>query len=282
MASSPSRPIFASDIDGTLLFTPGDDVAASPERFRVFPDGERHAVSISVAALDLLRAVANRAEFVPVTARSVEQYRRLEIFRTELAPRFAIVSGGGNLLVDGEIDTAYRAAVEARAEASRDVYELDVAAFEASFPAARLVRRRLVDGCFYLYELDLGERESPGTAAAVAAAIAGAPSCAYSLQGRKLALLPPHIDKLAAVRHLADRLGSSRVIAAGDSAADLSMLRGADLGLALLTGEIAWWRARGGKVEPHVRFVDGATPAAMSETMLREALADFEAGSGAR
>ena len=77
---------------------------------------------------------------------------------------------------------------------------------------------------------------------------AGARGWRVSVQGRKVYAVPASLTKSAAVRELADRLGSGTVLAAGDSLLDADLLEAADLGVMPAHGELSatGWAA------PHV------------------------------
>ncbi len=46
--------------------------------------------------------------FVPVTTRTMEQYKRINLFHNEHVPQYAITSNGGNVLINGEPDLLWR------------------------------------------------------------------------------------------------------------------------------------------------------------------------------
>ena len=43
--------------------------------------------------------------FVPVTTRTIEQYKRISLLKNIIIPEYAIVSNGGNILINGETDS---------------------------------------------------------------------------------------------------------------------------------------------------------------------------------
>ena len=101
--------LFASDLDNTLLFShrhrqPGDRCV---ERLNGAEQG-----FFTQDTLDLLPQVVRRVHLLPITTRSVEQYRRIQ-WPDGTAPRIALTANGAVLLRDGEVDRAWYAASQA-------------------------------------------------------------------------------------------------------------------------------------------------------------------------
>ena len=89
--------LFACDLDNTLIHSHkhrrADDIC-----IEIYEGREQSF--ISPRALDLLKKISEKILFIPVTTRSITQYRR--IFWTEdFKPRFAVVANGAYLL-DGD------------------------------------------------------------------------------------------------------------------------------------------------------------------------------------
>ncbi len=62
-------------------------------------------------AFELLQKIVNLCLFIPVTTRSIEQYRRISILQGK-KPEYALVSNGAVLLVNGEIDSKWQKATD--------------------------------------------------------------------------------------------------------------------------------------------------------------------------
>ena len=85
--------LFASDLDNTLLFShrhrqPGDRCV---ERLNGAEQG-----FFTQDTLDLLPQVVRRVHLLPITTRSVEQYRRIQ-WPDGTAPRIALTANGGTV-----------------------------------------------------------------------------------------------------------------------------------------------------------------------------------------
>ena len=90
------EPLIFSDLDGTLIFSasrkqPGDIVCEYKDN--------REISCITKRQAELLPGL----EIIPVTTRSIEQYRRIR-FPEGFSPEYALTDNGGTLLVNGVPD----------------------------------------------------------------------------------------------------------------------------------------------------------------------------------
>lgn len=200
-----------SDLDGTLIFSAarkqvGDIVI---ER----KDG-REISCITARQAELFPKLAN---VIPVTTRSVEQYRRVEFARFGFSPRYALCANGGILLVDGAPDEEW-------SERSAAIYrecETELSRFRELLESdpRRSFEVRLVDGLFLFTK----SAEPPETLRY----LGNGELCESFYTGEKVYVIPRKLNKGAAVEPLAEQLELSEFAAAGDSLMDLSMLNAA-------------------------------------------------------
>ncbi len=232
----PGRWLLACDLDQTLVYSrrsfrlpegvPEPDIT-TVERI----DGKPVAFS-TTRMLALLAGLARCAVFVPVTTRTLAQYARIDL---GLHPRYAVAANGGHLLVDGEADPAWAAAVSGRLAAAcrplADIYALAERLAADGWP--RLVR--VADGLFvYLVARERGGiPDLSGLAAELAA-----DGWSLSVQGRKVYLVPSVLTKSTAITEVARRAGTTRLAAAGDSLLDAPVLAAADLAVRPAHGEL--------------------------------------------
>lgn len=240
MEAGKSKILF-SDLDGTLIF--------SAKRRRVgdiIVDSLRgEPVScITPRQAELLPDIRS---IIPVTTRSLEQYRRI-CFPEGFSPAYALCGNGGTLLVNGIPDAEWTSRslevyreCEAELEHFRGMLENDP---ERSFEI------RLVDGLFLFTKSGDPEKtlEYLGTGE----------KCEGFSQGHKVYVIPKKLSKGNAVRELARRLGLTRgeIACAGDTSVDISMLNAAGTALftdnipeALVTAEEKYCRPREGFTE---------------------------------
>lgn len=246
--------LFASDLDQTLIY--------SPRSFRLNPEQQVPPISlveiyngqeisfIADNALVKLKALAAQSVFIPVTTRTVEQYRRILLFKEELMPPCAVVSNGGNIVVKDRIDQDWNRHIRARVDqeclAAPDVLKR----FQEIGHESWLFSPRQADDLFYYYLVErnnVPEQE-------LASFTAWADSCNWkvSLQGRKLYLVPGVVNKWEALVAVRQLLGEEFTAAAGDSLMDVCILEQADYAIAPCHGEI--WDNRATLAVPFLNF----------------------------
>lgn len=208
--------LFASDLDNTLLFSrrhsrPGDVCVEMLE-------GKEQGY-FSPLTIARLREVNACMDFVPVTSRSVAQYRRI-CFPAGCVPRWAVTTNGGLLLENGEIDEAWRAESLAAVAPWREELERTEELLRAQ-PVPH--RGRMVDELYVFAACD-----DAADAHALAAALAGRTALEVAVSGRKVYCFPAPISKGHALARLRRRFGPAAVFAAGDTTMDVPMLLKAD------------------------------------------------------
>jgi len=268
--------IFASDLDQTLIYSEraiGD--IAPADRVPVELYEGRHISFMSAAALGKLGEVAERMKFVPVTTRTPEQYGRIFGLRERFDPEYAIVSNGGTILRDGRADAEWNAVVRAAVSAHCAGHEEIFGHFNALASADWVKSSRLCDGLFYSIVIErdkLPLDELEGLKERI-----GRLGWSYSLQGRKIYLVPEKVSKGAALAYVKERLSMSYVFAAGDSLLDESLLLSADCAFAPAHGELRnCYRSH-----PHIRFTRN-TGAAAAEELLDDIILLAEQREGLR
>jgi hypothetical protein len=259
------RTVVASDLDRTLIYSAnalhleGPDHEAPRLAVCEVYDGQPLSY-MTRAAEDLLRELAARALFVPVTTRTQAQFRRVQL----PAARYAITTNGGVLLVEGTHDAAWSAQV--RAAVARESAPLgEVLARVGGEPLPGILRVRTAEDLF-IYAIVERAELPPGYLEGLTAWCAER-GWAVSLQGRKLYCVPEAVTKEAAVAEVMRRAGADRLIAAGDSLLDRGLLELADVALRPRHGELE----AAGYAPPGLRVTD-ARGVRAGEEILRVAL----------
>jgi len=210
--------IFFSDLDNTIIHsykraTDGDICVETREG--------KELSYMSRVSYDMLQRVAQIVEFVPVTTRTVEQYRRLALLRDRV-PRFALACNGAVLLKHGETDEewtrestalfgdcmdklpGYKERMEKLADSFFDSRMADgFFIFAKRAPAAHLneILKEFVDDALFDVR------------------------CSFD----KVYVMPKNLTKgVAAARFLRSYGEGRRSVSAGDSELDLSMLEVTD------------------------------------------------------
>ncbi|MCI5579456.1 MAG: hypothetical protein MR364_08180 [Oscillospiraceae bacterium] len=211
MAAGKCNIIF-SDIDGTLIFSEkrrkvGDIVIE-------YKDGEPISC-ITARQAEIFPRLTN---VIPVTTRSIEQYKRIEFAKFGFSPKYALCDNGGTLLVDGEVNAEW-------AKWSGDIYrecETEMSRFRELLErdSNRSFEVRLVDGLFLFTK---SSRPS-----ATLDFLGCGELCECFATGEKVYVVPRKLGKGAAVKRFARLYGIAEFAAAGDSLMDLSMLNSAN------------------------------------------------------
>ena len=230
--------MFCTDLDNTLIYSYKHDIGAHKICAEIYQG--REVSFLTERTGKLLHEVARSVLFVPVTTRMVEQYGRIDLGIGRIP--YALVCNGGVLLEDGKEDQGwYRESLD---RISGSMRELEKAAGILEGDAARCMEVRNVRGLF-LFTKSNAPAES---AARLRQALDGS-LVDVCRQGVKVYAVPKELTKGNAVMRLKDRLAvrgdtgvkagdaaskeaGVRVIAAGDSGFDSSMLRCADVGIA--------------------------------------------------
>ena len=99
-----TKNLFACDLDNTLIhsYKHREDGDICVEIYN-----SREQSFISPRVLELLQKITAEILFIPVTTRSVEQYKRIQ-WLEGTTPEFAVVSNGANLIHNGNIDSEWQ------------------------------------------------------------------------------------------------------------------------------------------------------------------------------
>ena len=203
--------LFASDLDNTLIYS---YKAAKAGDICVERKDGKELSFMSPEAHALLKDVAERCAFVPVTTRSLSQYRRLDL---GVKLRYAIVANGALLLVDGVVDEQWTAQTRKLLDATLPEIEADNLLFDV----------RYVDEAFIFCK-----SEHPRQAMKYLQTIIDGNKFNVCGVGDKVYIFPRFLDKGTAVKRLMERVPALGLICAGDSELDLPMLEIADIPIA--------------------------------------------------
>lgn len=235
-----SGTMIASDLDRTLIYSPSalqlptvDE--ESPNLVSVEILEGRPNSFMTLAASRRLAELSLVATFVPTTTRTIGQYLRVRF--PGVSPAFAITSNGGNILLDGVPDVEWRRATE------RSIAACDVTLTDVRHELRRrahddwVIKRRVGDDLFCYLVVDL--LRMPDDFIRSWTSWCEDRGWRVSVQGRKIYAIPHPLTKERAMLAVADRIGASQVLAAGDGALDAGFLAAADAGIRPPHGELA-------------------------------------------
>ncbi|MBQ2954229.1 MAG: haloacid dehalogenase [Clostridia bacterium] len=214
------RILFATDLDNTLIHSlrhrREGDVCVE------WIDGGEWGY-MSAAAVELLRRVREHAEVIPVTTRSIAQYRRIQ-WPEGLQPGCAVTTNGAVFLQEGASREDWLAGTEAIVAPVRAQLE---ALTERMHATGDFLRCRMVDG-MYAFVYCRGREQ----AIAVEAEHRDLPGIRCVRSAKKVYFFPEGLDKGAAVARLRQLIAPDHMVCAGDSAIDVPMLLQADTAIA--------------------------------------------------
>ena len=215
--------LFVSDLDNTLIYSYKKDIG---NRILVEEKDGKKLSYMTEEAYQMMSVLSDQVSFVPVTTRSMEQYNRIrfpEHLRTgKRTPEYALVSNGGILLHNGEIENEWLAESMAVKRESEEEMEKGMNILE--YTKDRDLDVRLVDGLFVFTKVKNPER----TLEQLNTALDPDQVSLFS-NGEKVYIFPKKMSKAWAVRRLKERLRPHITAAAGDSMFDIGMLEEADV-----------------------------------------------------
>lgn len=245
--------LFASDLDRTLIYS--KKFLPKDEEQIILPVETKKDEIISYmtkTAIQLLKKLKENVLFVPVTTRTIEQYKRIFFITDEIQPKYAIVSNGGNLLIDGEVDQTWRNRIGCQLNEEC----LDIAKVQERFKEIQseewIINHRVADELFSYY---IVERDKiPHDELIDFQEWLGENNWDVSLQGRKLYFVPQCVSKGAAIAYIQQKEGTKFITAAGDSLLDLPMLEMADHALCPPHGELNRFILEGGEINGDIEI----------------------------
>ena len=211
-----TKNLFACDLDNTLIHS-----------YKHRADGDicveiyngREQIFISCRVAELLKSITKKFLFIPVTTRSIEQYRRIN-WLEGTAPKFAVVSNGANFLCNGEIDSAWQKDFYKNIQP----YEEELFAQEKIFSQNKNFSIcRVVDKSFLFLKCCNGKDTEK-----FVAEIQAVTKLTVQSSGLKIYLFPPKLNKGEALLKLKKFFSPEKTFAAGDSVIDIPMLNLAD------------------------------------------------------
>ena len=213
--------LLACDLDNTLIHSwrhkREDDIC-----IEILKDKEQGFTSPKTFALIEKVTALEDYMLVPVTTRSIVQYKRIQ-WPKACTPEYALVSNGTILLKNGEVDEDWRK------EAACNIlpYQEEIKRLYEKFSQEKCFEVVKIVDDMYLF----GYYQDEAWIQNFAGEFASQTILDVEYTGHKLYFFPPVAKKGVALKKLADRLGADYVIAAGDSKIDYSMLEVADMAI---------------------------------------------------
>lgn len=213
--------ILHADLDNTILYSYKHDIGMfkkSVERYH-----ERDISYITDQTFTYLKRVKEKMLVVPTSTRTAEQYQRIDLGVGDFP--YALVCNGGILLRDGVSDEQwYRDSLEIIGESNDEI--LKSMQFLQD-DTRRVFELRLIEKLFVFTKCNEPENVVDDLKNKL-----DVTKVDVFHNGIKVCVVPKNLSKGMAVRRFKKYVDAKRIIAAGDSAFDISMLKEADIGLA--------------------------------------------------
>lgn len=203
-----------ADLDGTIIRS------ARTKRAGDITVEYKNGAEISCIS-EKSAALLPKLNIIPVTSRSVEQYKRIS-FPFGFSPKFAITDNGGNLLIDGEIQPDW---AERSAEITQSCAKELVRCRELlKSDPYRNFEVRMVDSLFLFSKSRCPEKTGERLGRLL--------ECDFYHTGEKVYVIPRRLNKGEGALRLLRSLGSKDgIICAGDSEMDIPLLNIADIAI---------------------------------------------------
>lgn len=209
--------ILTTDLDNTLIYSYKHDIGKDKHCVEIYHG--REISFITVKTYELLKRARQKLIIVPVTTRTEEQYRRIDLSTGEF--EYALVCNGGVMLRNGIEEIGW--------------YEDTMKLTYSSLPEINKAAAVLADDENVCFEIRLirdlfvfTKSSNPEQTAEKLRGKLDLSMVDVFTNGVKVYAVPKMLNKGTAVKRLKEYLGSNMVIAAGDSEFDIPMLMAAD------------------------------------------------------
>ena len=228
MCDTMSKIIFAFDIDGTAIFSKNRIKSDFKDKICV-----EHINGIefsfmskkeSAAYIELCTQFKDRVMLLPITSRSVSQYKQIN-WPSGISPQFAITTNGANLLENGVSSLEWHSSFLNTIEKTKEKRNNIAAIFSG---CEGFKKKRNCDDTYDVFLFDTREN-----AFAAAEQLNWKDnSVNVTVSGRKVYAIPAGILKETALLKLKKTINPCFIISAGDSPLDIGFLSMADYQIA--------------------------------------------------
>lgn len=209
------------DLDNTLIYSYRHDIGNRKICVEIYQG--REISFLTANTYSNLKKIQEKALIVPTSTRSIEQYNRIDLQIGNIP--YALVCNGGVLLMNGEKEPSW--------------YQTSLELIRESLPTLDTARRFLEKDDRRKFELRFIEElflftkcNEPESVVADLREITDTNMADIFHNKEKVYVVPKNLSKGNAVERFRKYIKADRVIAAGDSGFDISMLQAADIRIA--------------------------------------------------
>jgi len=207
-------------LDNTIIFSYKHNIGEPKLNVEIYQG--REISYITERTFELLQKVRKKMLIVPTTTRTMEQYKRIELGIGDF--KYALVSNGGILLIDGESDEEWYRESLVIVEESKE--KMEKALFLLENENNRIFEVRFINDLFLFTKCN-----QPENVVLTLKKQLNTNLVDVFNNGVKVYVVPKQLNKGKAVERLKEKLKPEYVIAAGDSEFDISMVLSADKGI---------------------------------------------------
>ncbi len=212
--------MFFSDLDKTIIHSKnsigGINEVVAIEKYK----GEDISFVSSEIILSLQR-LSKKMTIIPVTTRTVEQYKRIEFESFNINFQWAITNNGACILHHGQPLIEWETIVKTKIEQSEN-FNIVFSEYSDYKNVKGILRTKAAEGLFFYSILDKEKFDVTGIKKFID--YIEAVGWKYYFSGRKLYFIPEGITKERAVVFIMEKMGEKNFIASGDSWLDINML----------------------------------------------------------
>lgn len=212
---------FCVDLDNTLIYSYRHDIGN--EKVLVETMDGKELSFMTPAAFETLQKISQRKQVIPVTTRSLHQYRRID-FGKEVKISYALVANGGILLEDGVVNKIWTEDTKMLVGYAQEEMAKGMEYLQGDTNVSFEIRK--VDELFIFTKSD-----APEYTVARLKSLLNEDIVYIDSNGEKIYIFPKSLNKGASVERLKKHLALTKIIAAGDSDFDVPMLNFADVGI---------------------------------------------------
>ncbi|KDR96208.1 Hydroxymethylpyrimidine pyrophosphatase [Peptoclostridium litorale DSM 5388] len=214
--------IFASDLDRTLIYSKKFIKEGNRQDVMEAEVKDGKVISyISSKTFQMLGKISRKVQFVPVTTRTMEQYKRIGILR-EIPHKYAIVANGGTIIEGGKEDEQWKSIVEKRLEGECLSLSEAMDRFKRISSPVWVEKTRTADDLFFYSIVDTQMVPMDELSDFEKEMDAGGWRMVH--HSRKLYFIPKCVSKGDALLHISNKIDGLRdVISSGDSVLDIEM-----------------------------------------------------------
>lgn len=211
---------FHTDLDNTLIYSYKHDIGIFKKNVEKYNGKEISFITNNTYTL--LNEIQHKMLIVPTTTRTIEQFKRIELGINPF--QYALVCNGGVLLENGEINkTWYK---ESKSLVAESNYEMERGYSLLNYDTNRCFELRYIEDMFLFTK-----SRNPAQTVNMLNNSLNLKKVNVYHNGEKIYILPLKLSKGNAVMRFKEYMGLSKVIAAGDSEFDISMVTVANFGL---------------------------------------------------